>query len=197
MQLPQDLHIHTVYSSGDSAVTPEMTPELVARINHARVVGISDHFEYLQDEVFQEYQRDVLENGFYLGCEINSGAETEIAIQYPFDYFIYHCRDIESEYQGAHRLMETGKPVIVSHPMVFGVDLNRLSEDVYIEVNNRYVWRRDYKGYYTPWIGKRKFVIGSDAHQPNWLGQSAARMVANELGIEESLLFPAKDPVYL
>jgi histidinol phosphatase-like PHP family hydrolase len=39
-----------------------------------------------------------------------------------------------------------------------------------------------------PYLNKFRFVISSDAHQPNWLGQSAARRAANDLGIEEYLM---------
>ena len=46
----QDLHIHTIFSTGDSAVSREQTVELVAEINHAKIIGISDHFEYIGDE---------------------------------------------------------------------------------------------------------------------------------------------------
>lgn len=48
--IPQDLHIHTVYSVGDSAVVKEQTIDLVKQIRHASIIGISDHYEYLVDE---------------------------------------------------------------------------------------------------------------------------------------------------
>ena len=51
MTYPQDLHIHTVFSDQDSSVVPEQTPELVARIAHAQVIGISDHFEHFADTI--------------------------------------------------------------------------------------------------------------------------------------------------
>ena len=45
--LQQDLHIHTTYSTNDNSVVPEQTVALVAAVNHANIVGISDHLEYL------------------------------------------------------------------------------------------------------------------------------------------------------
>jgi histidinol phosphatase-like PHP family hydrolase len=187
--VPQDLHIHSTFSASDSAVVPEMTVELIARVRHARVVGISDHFISLRDGSFPAYRDAVRNQGLYLGCEIDGAEEAREAVEYPFDYFIYHCRDRRSEYAGAELLVETGKPTIVSHPMVYGVSLSKLVPEALVEVNNRYVWRRDALSYYTPWVDVRAFVIGSDAHQPNWLGQSVARSVAAGLGIRETLVF--------
>ena len=42
--VPQDLHIHTVYSVGDSAVVPEQTPSLIHNVGYAEIIGIADHF---------------------------------------------------------------------------------------------------------------------------------------------------------
>jgi hypothetical protein len=57
-----------------------------------------------------------------------------------------------------------------------------------VEVNNRYSWRDDWRKSLGPWVFR--FVISSDAHQPNWLNQTYARYVAAALGIRETLLFP-------
>lgn len=194
-RLHQDLHIHTVYSVGDGAVVPQMTVEFVASINHAEVRGISDHFEYLKGEIFDEYSREVRGHGFYLGCEVNDSREAAEAIDYPYDYYIYHCRDRESEYRGAETLLSTGKPVIVSHPMAMGADPAKVPTDCYLEINNRYVWRDDYRAYFSPWLNRFRFVVGSDAHQPNWLNQAVARKVACELGVRESILFPVRETI--
>jgi histidinol phosphatase-like PHP family hydrolase len=193
-KIPQDLHIHTVYSIGDGAVAPQMTIDFVASIEHADIRGISDHFEYLQGNAFESYSRNVRAHGFYLGCEINSGEETRDASEYPYDYFIYHCRDKASEYRGAEFLVSTGKPVIISHPMAMGADLSRVPRECFIEINNRYVWRGDYMSYFSPWTEAFHFVFGSDAHQPNWLSQTIARKAGQDLGITESLLFSKITP---
>ena len=56
--VPQDLHIHTIYSSGDSAVVKEQTIALIEEVRHASIIGISDHFEYLvDDQVFHQFRR--------------------------------------------------------------------------------------------------------------------------------------------
>jgi hypothetical protein len=47
--LPQDLHIHSTWSDTDSAVVPEQTIALIAAVGHARIRGISDHFEMFDD----------------------------------------------------------------------------------------------------------------------------------------------------
>ncbi len=186
----QDLHIHTTYSSGDSAVEPQQTVEFIARLNHADIRGISDHFEYLKGSVFEEYRRRLYANGFYCGCEVNDSADAREAVDYPFDYYIYHCRDKASEYRGAEILLDTGKPVIVSHPIAIGADLNKVPTGCFLEINNRYIWKaEDYVGYFTPHLHRFRFVLGSDAHKPNWLNQTIARQAADVLGIREQLIF--------
>ncbi|MGD9211857.1 MAG: hypothetical protein PVI90_13830, partial [Desulfobacteraceae bacterium] len=87
------------------------------------------------------------------------------------------------------KLLTTGKPVIIAHPNALRTDLNRVPPQCIIEINNRYVWRTDWKKYYSPYKDRFRFVIGSDAHQPNWLGQTVARYVAAQLGVEEYLIF--------
>lgn len=58
-----------------------------------------------------------------------------------------------------------------------------------IEINNRYVWRADWKRFYAPFVDRFRFVLGSDAHQPNWLGQTVARQAAAQLGVKAHLVF--------
>jgi len=189
-RLKQDLHIHTIYSTGDTAVVPQQTVEFIAELNHAEIRGISDHFEYLTDEkVFMEYREKLYAHGFYCGCEINEGKETAQALEFPYDYYIFHCRDKDSEYRGAQRLVDSGKPVIISHPMAMGADLNRVPGDCFIEINNRYVWKADYMSYYSPHLKNFRFVLGSDAHQPNWLNHFVAQHAAERLGVTNSTIF--------
>ncbi len=186
--VPQDLHIHTTFSTGDSAVVPEQTVEFVASVGHARSVGISDHFEYLVD-TFDIYRDTVKKHGLYLGTEVDGAALAGEAAGMPFEYYMYHCRNTDEDYRGLEVLLATGRPVIVAHPQVFETDLSKVPPETLIEINNRYVWRNNWRRYYTPWLGSFNFVIGSDAHQPGWLGQVVARHVAVELGVEEHLVF--------
>ena len=184
----QDLHIHTTFSTGDSAVVPEQTVEFIASVGHARSVGISDHFEYLVD-AFDTYRDAVKRNGLYLGTEVDGFTLAGEAADLPFEYYVYHCRDTAEDYRGLEVLLAAGRPVIVAHPQVFETDLSKVPPGTLIEINNRYVWRNDWRRYYTPWLDSFRFVIGSDAHQPGWLGQVVARHVAAELGVEEHLVF--------
>jgi histidinol phosphatase-like PHP family hydrolase len=189
IRLPQDLHIHTTYSASDSSVVPEMTIALVAAVRHARVLGISDHFENLVDGVFEDYEGEIRQAGLKLGVEVDGHAWAKEAASFPVDYYLFHCRDRGADYRALERLMATGKPVSVAHPNAFGTDLKRVPSDCLIEINNRYVWRTDWHAYYAPFRDRFKFVIGSDAHQPNWLGQAMARHAAAVLGIQEQLVF--------
>lgn len=186
---PQDLHIHTTYSANDTAVVPEQTVSLIASVKHARITGISDHFENLTDGMFEQYRADVRTEGLRLGCEVDGHLWAEAAGNCMFDYYIYHCFDTDADYRGVEHLLATGKPVIIAHPNALDTDLHRLPSDCLIEINNRYVWRCDWRRFYAPHTDRFRFVIGSDAHQPNWLGQSIARYVAGELGVRETLLF--------
>ena len=68
-------------------------------------------------------------------------------------------------------------------------NLERVPPACLIEINNRYIWRCDWRRWYAPYRDRFRFVISSDAHQPNWLNQTVARYVAAELGIRETLLF--------
>jgi hypothetical protein len=87
------------------------------------------------------------------------------------------------------RLLATRRPVITTHPNALATNLDRVSAECYVEINNRYIWRCDWHAFYGPYCGRFRLIISSDAHQPNRLGQSVARCAAAELGIEEQLLF--------
>lgn len=187
-QVPQDLHIHTTFSHLDSAVAKQQTPDLISGISHAQVIGISDHFEHFYER-FEEYQTTLQQRGFHVGTEVDGSEYTREAAQLDFEYYIYHCRDLRSEYRGIETLLAAGKPVIIAHPMVFETDLEKVPSECYIEINNRYVWQNDWRKKLAPFAGRFGFVIGSDAHQPNWLNQNVARYVAGKLKIEESFLF--------
>ena len=128
--LPQDLHIHTVFSSDDASIVPEQTVELIAAVKHAEVVGISDHFENLVDGKFELYAAEVKKADLKLGIELDGHPLVKEAATYDVDYFIPH-------------------------------------------------------------VNRFKFVISSDAHQPNWLSQAVARHAARVLGVQEHLVFEA------
>ena len=185
----QDLHMHTVYSKRDSAVVPEQTLDLIEAVGHAEVIGISDHFEYVGGRDFDAYAKDVRSRGFKLGTEVGGGEEAGDAVALPFDYYVYHCRDKKKHYRGLELLLTTGKPVIVAHPLHMGTDMSRLPDECLIEINNRYIWRNDWRGLLSPYLDRFRFLLNSDAHQPNWLNLNVSRYVARELSIEETLLF--------
>lgn len=187
-QIPQDLHIHTTFSQWDSAVVPQQTPELVARVGHARVLGVSDHFEHFADR-FDAYKVELDKWGLHAGTEVDGSDYVDDAAQMDFEYYIYHCRNQRKEYKAIDRLLDTGKPVIIPHPMVLETDLNKVPRECYVEINNRYVWRDDWLKKIGPFTGDFRFLIGSDAHQPIWLNQNVARYVARELNLEETILF--------
>jgi histidinol phosphatase-like PHP family hydrolase len=186
----QDLHIHTIYSTGDSAVVKEQTIELVAKIRHAEVIGISDHFEYL-GEVYDKYRNEVYSHGMKLGTEVDGSRSVDEACGFEFDYYIYHCWDNEKDYRSVEKLLGTGKPVIIAHPYATGTQLDKVPVECLIEINNRYVYRYDWRTFFSGYIKRFRFILSSDAHQPNWLNQTISRYVAAELGIEETLLFQA------
>jgi hypothetical protein len=101
---------------------------------------------------------------------------------------VYHCRNRDRDYRGAERLLATGKPLIIAHPLILETNLHRLPPQCLIEINNRYVWRSDWETL-RAFTDVFSFVIDSDAHQPHWLNQNVACYVAKELGIVETLLF--------
>ena len=188
MRCPQDLHIHTTFSNGDGAIVAQQTLDLIAAVQHAAIVGISDHFEYVEGTSFELYRKSVQAAGFHVGVEVN-GAEWAVrAAAADVEYYIYHCPDRSADYRGAEKLLATGRPVIIAHPLALGTDLRRVPESCLIELNNRYLWRNDWRAL-IPFAPRFRFVIGSDAHQPHWLNQSFARSVAERLGVEETLLF--------
>lgn len=184
----QDLHIHTTWSDGDSAVAPEMTVELVASLRHARNVGISDHLEFIHD-CFDDYAAAVRGAGLRLGMEVNGAHWAAAALEVDCDYRIYHCFDRAADYAALDSLLASDRPLIVAHPHALGTDLGRVPDDCLVEINNRYIWQTDWHAYYGPYRERFRFVLGSDAHQPNWLNQTVARHAADQLGIEETLLF--------
>ncbi len=187
--VPQDLHIHTVFSSGDSAVAPEQTVAIVAQFRHARIIGISDHIEYIYGKEFDTYKRTLALHRFHVGVEVQDHTWVDRALELDTEYYIYHCRDKTKEYKGAEKLLSKGLPVIIAHPQFMETDLSKVPEGCIVEINNRYVWRGNWRSYYTPYLAKFRFIIGSDAHQPFWLNQHIARSVAKELGVEETILF--------
>ena len=187
--LKQDLHIHTTYSTNDTAVVAEQTVALIAAVKHAGIVGISDHFESLVDGCFEKYEKEIRQSGLKVGVEVDGHAWVAEAVNYNVDYYIFHCRDQDADYHSLGRLLTSGKPVIVAHPNALGTNLNRVPVECLIEINNRYVWRTDWKQFYSPFKDHFKFVIGSDAHQPNWLSQAVAHYAAQQLGIEEHIVF--------
>jgi hypothetical protein len=79
--------------------------------------------------------------------------------------------------------------VIVAHPNALNTNLDRVPPECLVEINNRYIWRCDWRSYYGPFVDRFEFVMSSDAHQPNWLNQTVARYVATQLGVREKLLF--------
>jgi len=174
---------------------PEQTPELVARVHHAHVIGISDHFEHFADAAYDEYVQRIQSLGLLVGTEVDGAASVDFAASLRFDYYIYHCRDRTADYAGTERLLATGCPVIIAHPNLFQTNLDRVPKTCLVEINNRYVWRCDWHAFYGPHRDRFRFVISSDAHQPHWLSQSIARRAAAELGVGEAnihdLLAPA------
>jgi hypothetical protein len=186
---PQDLHIHTTYSTGDSSVSNEQTIEFIAQVGHARIIGISDHLEYLDDPIFSKYAERIRTQGLRLGAEVNGSQWVDRARELDLEYYIYQCFDRDADYKGADLLLESGMPVIIAHPLLLDTDLDKVPPECYIEVNNRYVWRYNWRLRLRPYVKRFNFVIASDAHTPNWLAQHVARYVAGELGISESILF--------
>jgi len=189
--IPQDLHIHTTFSNGDGAILPEQTVAMVAAVGHAKVVGISDHLEFVCGRGFDTYRQEVRRHGLHVGVEVNGHDWIDDALGVDVEYYVYHCRDVAADYRGAERLLATGRPVIIAHPLVLETNLARVPDSCFIEINNRYVWRSDWRAGLGPWVGRFRFVIGSDAHQPHWLNQNVARMVAAALGVRETVLFDA------
>lgn len=188
-RLPQDLHIHTVFSEGDTAIVPQQTAAFIAEINHARVAGISDHIEFITGPRYPEYQAEVRRHGFKLGVEVARPSEVADASGMNVDYYVYHCANQRESYDGLESLLSTGKPVIVAHPLIMETDLNKVPRECFIEISNRYAWRSDWRKGFAPFITEFRFVISSDSHYPSALCQRVARYIASELGIKETILF--------
>jgi histidinol phosphatase-like PHP family hydrolase len=188
-KVPQDLHIHTTFSSGDSSVVQEQTLELIAELDYAGITGISDHLNYISGKTFNLYEKKVRSFHFKVGVEVGGMSWIKEALRINPDYYIYHILDIKADYDGIEKLLLTGKPVIIAHPLVLGINLDTIPKECLIEINNRYIWRSDWKKILPEYVKHFRFIIGSDAHQPNWLNQSVARHVAHQLGIRETILF--------
>ncbi len=186
--LPQDLHLHTSWSAGDPAIDEEQTVALVTAIRHARILGISDHFELIGED-FDRYAREVRAAGLWVGTEIDGHAYVDAALDAHCDYRVFHCYDRDADYRALERLVADGRPVIVAHPNALDTDLRRVPPECLVEINNQYVWRCDWRAFYGPFRERFRFVISSDAHQPHWLNQTVARYVAYELGLTETLVF--------
>ena len=185
---PQDLHSHTTFSQYDSSVVPEQTPELIARVKHASVVGISDHFEHIVENAYDRYVDRLRSLNVLVGTEVDGASSVDQAASLEFDYYIYHCYDRLADYRAAERLLATDKPVIIAHPNALHTNLERVPPECLVEINNRYVWQTDWLAFYGRYKGRFRYVISSDAHQPTWLAQSVARRAAAELDIRETLL---------
>src|SRR4030043_298865 len=97
---------------------------MVSKINHAKIIGISDHFEYIGEANYIKYRESVTSFRFKLGTEVDGHKWVDLALSYDFDYY-----------------------------------------------------------------NKFRFVLSSDAHQPNWLNLNVSRFVASELGVQEVILF--------
>ncbi len=188
--MKQDLHLHTTYSSSDGAIVDQQTLDLIARVKHADIIGISDHFECLyHDNSVLEYIEDVKNHGFRLGVEVNGAEWVDYVLEYDFEYFVYHCWNKDQDYKAIEKMILAGKPVIIAHPYALETNLDRIPRECLIEINNRYIFRFDWKNYLKDYVQQFRFVINSDAHQPNWLNQHVAQYVANEMGIEQTILF--------
>ena len=192
--VPQDLHIHTTFSTDDGAIVPEQTVELVDRYRYAERMGISDHVEYVLGAKFDLYRSALESHNFYVGVEVNGWSWVMEALALEVDYYMYHCRDRAEDYRGAEKLLASGRPVIVAHPNALGTDLARVDPRCLIEINNRYVWRDGQWRELAVYCDRFRFVVGSDAHQPHWLNQNVARRVVADLGLTETLLFPVNFP---
>jgi len=191
VKVPQDLHIHSVFSKRDTSVAETQTIPFLARFRHAEIQGISDHLECFDtEEEFDSYTREARFYDMVLGIEVNGRDWVREALRRDVDYYIYHCRDTSEDYRGAEKLLDAGKPVIIAHPCALDTDLSRVPEECYIELNNRYIWRKDWQAFYRPYVNTKQFVIGSDAHQPNWLNHTIARRIAHYFDITECILFP-------
>jgi len=187
--LNQDLHIHTVFSNTDPAIVPQQTIEFIAGINHARVTGISDHIECIEPVDFEKYKLEIQKFNLRTGIEVDGHRSIDKAIELDPEYYIYHCYNETASYKGTDRLLATGKPVIIAHPFIMKTNLMKVPVECYVEINNRYAWRTDWKNEYNPYLDRFRFVFSSDAHQPNWLNQTIARYIAGQLGIEEHMIF--------
>jgi hypothetical protein len=128
IQVPQDLHIHTTFSSADHSIVPEQTIALIAAVKHARITGISDHLEAIYPVKIDEYLSEVRKHGLKVGVEVNGHEWAGIATTVNTDYYIYHCYDTGADYRGAQKLLSSGKPVIIAHPQFLNTNLDKVPE---------------------------------------------------------------------
>ena len=147
--------------------------------------GLRDSQDLLQEEqqlaqaqslvdLMELTLEEIRQSGMKVGTEVDGHDWATEAAKYDVDYYIVHCRDRDADYRCLETLLATGRPVIVAHPNAFDTDLRQVPSECIVEINNRYVWRTNWKRHYGPFKDRFQFVTGSDAHQPNWLGQSVA-----------------------
>jgi hypothetical protein len=85
--LPQDLHVHTVFSKGDSSGAPEQTVTLISPVAHARILGLSDHTDGIVDS-FTAYGKEARRHGLRLGTEVDGSEWVAAARALPVECFI-------------------------------------------------------------------------------------------------------------
>jgi len=85
----QDLHIHTTFSCDDPSMVEAQTPEMVAQVKHAEVIGISDHFEHIVEHL-DAYTTTVAHYGLHVGTEVNGGHWAAEAAVGGLDYYLQH-----------------------------------------------------------------------------------------------------------
>lgn len=130
---PQDLHIHTTFSRYDTSVVPEQTPELIVRVRHATVLGISDHFEHFAEDAYGHYVDRLRSLGVLVGTEVDGAPSVDDAANLDFDYYIFHCYDRAADYKAVEKLLSTQRPVIIAHPNALRTNLNRLPPECLVE----------------------------------------------------------------
>jgi hypothetical protein len=154
---------------------------------------MADHLDFVYGERFASYAKAVRRHGFLLGVEVDGASWVDTALEHEVDYYFYHCPDRKDHYRGLERLLDSGRPVVVSHPVMWGTDLKKVPDCAFLEINNRYIWRTAWRSRLEPFCRKFRFVLSSDAHEPSMLNQNVARRVGRELGIRETLFVKGDD----